>query len=93
MNKMTILFGGETMDNDFIKFKTIVPKEGDIEKYINKPVLDRRSGDPFTHKTIGVITSAIEVENGYELTVRLFGKYGFEWFTDGKLNSMSINTR
>lgn len=76
---------------DFIKFKTIVPKNGDINSYINKPFLDRISvDDPFESKAIGVISDAIEVEDGYELTINIFSKYQFEWFGGGELSAMSM---
>ena len=52
--------------------KAIVPKDGDIESYLNKPVLDRvTESDPFKTKTIGVITNAVETEQGYELTMEI----------------------
>jgi hypothetical protein len=76
-----------------IQLKTIVPKQGDIETYINKPFLNRIDGDPFNSKAIGIITNAVEVENGYELTIALWkNKLVYEWFTDGELSAISFET-
>lgn len=74
---------------EFIQFRTIVPKQGNIDSYINKPVLDRISIDhPYESIALGVITDAKEVENGYELTISIFRKYQFEWFENGELSAM-----
>jgi hypothetical protein len=79
--------------NDWIKFKTIVPKQGDVKSYINKPVLDKLSLDlTKSSKTIGVITDAKEIEEGYELTVSIHSKYRFEW-AGNSLNSISMEIR
>ena len=71
--------------------KTIVPKEGDIKTYINKPVVDRvTESDPFKAKAIGVITGAVEVEKGYELTMEIFGKPNLEFYGNNEVISYSI---
>lgn len=81
------------MENDWITFKTIVPKQGDIRSYINKPVLNKSSLDLTTSsKVIGVITDAEEVKEGYELTIAIFCKYRYEWVGDN-LNAISMNIR
>jgi hypothetical protein len=76
-----------------ITLKTIVPKQGNIEDYINKPFLDKIDNDPFhfESKAIGIISDAIEVENGYELTITIWKQDVItEWFTDGQLSSISF---
>jgi hypothetical protein len=59
-----------------------VDKSGDIDSYLNKPVLDRmtRVLDLSTNsisgnddsKVIGVISEAVEMENCFELTLTIF---------------------
>lgn len=51
-------------------FKTIVSKQGDIKSYINKPVWDKRE-NLNDQKEIGTIIKAVEIENGFELTIKL----------------------
>jgi ubiquitin C-terminal hydrolase len=76
-----------------IQLKTIVPKQGDIKSYVNKPFLNRIDGDPFNSKAIGIITDAVEVENGYKLTIALWkSELVYEWFEDGELSAMSFKT-
>lgn len=79
------------MNSNWIQLKTVVQKQGELETYINKPVLDKVSGDS-SSKVIGVITKAVEVGNGYQLTISLFGKHKFEWFEDGELSAISFDT-
>jgi hypothetical protein len=76
-----------------MRIKTIVPKQGDLESYINKPFLDRIDGDIFKSKVIGVITDAVEIETGYELTINIFGEFKYEFFEDGQLIAMSTKLR
>lgn len=77
----------------WIKCKTIVPKQGDIKSYINKPVLDKLNMDEAkSSKAIGVVTDAKEVEQGYELTFSIFSRYRFEWVGDS-LNAISMEIR
>ncbi|MET3505533.1 hypothetical protein [Halalkalibacter oceani] len=77
----------------FVKFKTIVPKDGELSSYLNKPVLDRVDlSNTFETKTIGVISDAVEVEEGYELTIQLFSKFQYEWIGN-ELNALSILAR
>jgi hypothetical protein len=74
-----------------IKIKTIVPKQGDIKDYINKPFLDRLEGNAFESKAIGIISDAVDVEHGYELTITLWKQEIItERFSDGQLSAMSI---
>jgi hypothetical protein len=74
-----------------IKLKTIVPKQGKVEDYINKPFLDRLDRDPFKSTAIGIINDAVEVDNGYELTILIWKQeIVTEWFTDGQLSAMSF---
>lgn len=47
-----------------IKLKTVILKQGEINSYINEPVLDRVTYNAFDSKAIGIITDAIEVDNG-----------------------------
>jgi len=74
-----------------LKLKTIVPKQGNIEDYINKPFLDRINGDPFDSTAIGVISDAIEVENGFELTINMFHKSMEMEILNGKISAMSFD--
>lgn len=77
-----------------ITFKTIVPKQGEINTYINKPFLDRLDGDPFESKAIGVISDAVEVSNGYLLTITLWKQdVVAEWFTEGELSAISFGVK
>lgn len=62
-----------------LTLKTIVPKHGDISSYISKPVLDRMTCSTFESKVIGVISHAVEKEDGYELTIVLRNKMQYEW--------------
>jgi|HigsolmetaAR201D_1030396.scaffolds.fasta_scaffold32248_3 hypothetical protein len=72
-------------------FKTIVPKYGDLSSYIGKPVLDKI--DPIYNcdeKVVGVIKEAVEVENGFELTIELFDKtIKYEWINN-EISSIAI---
>lgn len=81
------------MEKEWIQFKTIVPKQGELKSYINAPFMDRANDDPFNSKIIGVVTKAIEVENGYELTVSLFGEYRFEWDQNDHLCTISFDLK
>ena len=76
-----------------IKLKAIVPKEGKIEDYINKPFLDRIENDPFESKAIGMITDAIEVKNGYELTVTLWKQELISEWLSGQLSAISMEIK
>ena len=82
------------MISNFIILKTVIPKAGDVKSYIDKPFLDRVSEtDPFKSKVIGVIRDAVEIEEGYELTIALFAKYNFEFFDNMEFSAMSIELR
>lgn len=72
-----------------LTLKIIVPKDGELDSYINKPVLDRISYDAFDSKAIGVITNAIEVEDGYELTIMLRNNIQYEWI-NGEVSAISF---
>lgn len=74
------------MEKSFIKFKTVIPKEGVLNSYINSPLTINDYSDPFVPRTkhVGVITEANETEEGYELTVGIFGKFVPEIFPDNK---------
>lgn len=72
-----------------LTLKIIVPKDGELDSYINKPVLDRISYDAFDSKVIGVITNAIEVEDGYELTIMLRNNMQYEWI-NGEVSAISF---
>jgi hypothetical protein len=74
-----------------IKLKTVVPKQGKIEDYINKPFLDKILEDSFESNAIGIINDAIEVEDGFELTITIWKQEIItEWFSDGQLSAMSF---
>lgn len=63
-------------------FKTKIDKHGNVESYINKPVVDKFASEiDFTKpivelnpqsKIIGVITEAIELEDCFELTIKIW---------------------
>jgi len=72
-----------------IVLKTVVPKQGDINTYLNAPVLDRVNFNAFDSKAIGVITDVIEKEDGYELTIMLRNKMQYEWIND-KVSAISL---
>ena len=72
-----------------IVLKTVVPKQGDINTYLNAPVLDRVNFNAFDSKAIGVITGVIEKEDGYELTMMLRNKMQYEWIND-KVSAISL---
>jgi hypothetical protein len=75
-----------------IKTTTIVPKEGELNSYINKPVLEKLNDDNWEFpKQIGVITSAIEVEDGYELTITLWGEQLKEELMNNEVSTFSIS--
>lgn len=52
----------DAIDNSILQVKTIVPKQGDISSYFNKPVL-------LDDRPIGVITKATEINQGYKLSM------------------------
>ena len=72
-----------------IALKTVVPKQGHINSYLNAPVLDRVNFNGFDSKAIGVITDVIEKEDGYELTIMLGNKMQYEWIND-KVSAISL---
>ena len=88
-----------------IEFKIKVSKEGNINSYINKPVLNRTLSleestnvymfnDMPKEIIIGIISDAIELEDYYELTIRLWKekmKFLRGFFVDGELVNISIN--
>ena len=88
-----------------IEFKIKVSKEGNINSYINKPVLNRTLSleestnvymfnDMPKEIVIGIISDAIELEDYYELTIRLWKekmKFLRGFFVDGELVNISIN--
>jgi len=88
-----------------IEFKIKVSKEGNIDSYINKPVLNRilsieestnvyMFNDMPKEIIIGIISDAIELEDYYELTIRLWKekmKFLRGFFVDGELVNISIN--
>ena len=88
-----------------IEFKIKVSKEGNINSYINKPVLNRTLSleestnvymfnDMPKEIVIGIISDAIELKDYYELTIKLWKekiKFFREFFVDGELASISIN--
>ena len=80
------------MVKNLMKFKTIVPKQGDIHSYVHKPVINKIEGDPFSMKSIGVISEAIEVSEGYELTIDIKGEYAIDVHNE-ELSSISIDIK
>jgi hypothetical protein len=51
-------------------FITRVNKLGDINSYINKPVIDRTIENN-EENVIGEVVEAIELDNYYELTIKI----------------------
>jgi len=88
-----------------IEFKIKVSKEENINSYINKPVLNRilsieestnvyMFNDMPKEIVIGIISDAIELEDCYELTIKLWKekiKIFREFFVGMELASISIN--
>ena len=83
-----------------VEVKIRVPKEGNMESYINKPVLNRSSEDTFdvmkniNPKIIGMIIGAIELEDCYELTLNIWIdriKFKKEFSCNKELLSMSVS--
>jgi len=92
-------------DSETIEFKIKVSKEGNINSYVNKPVLNRilsieestniyMFNDMPKEIVIGIISDAVELDNCYELTIKLWKekiKIFREFFVGGELASISIN--
>lgn len=76
----------DAVDNSILHIETIVPKQGDINSYFNKPVT-------LNNEVIGVIMNAIEIEQGYKLTMGIWVekiRTTFEFFTNNSLSSIII---
>jgi hypothetical protein len=78
-----------------MKVITQVPKQGKIESYVNKPVVDSFDSFDRQGKVIGVVRSAVEVSNSYELTIDLWGKYTqfSREFMDGELSAIGFQNK
>ena len=75
----------DTMDNSILQVEIIVPKQGDINSYFNKPVL-------LDNKPIGTIIKATQVDSGYKLSVMIWLRTVkiYNAFINNDLNSISI---
>jgi 2-oxoglutarate dehydrogenase E2 component (dihydrolipoamide succinyltransferase) len=71
--------------------KATIDFETPFEGYLY--IIEEEFNEVVCGKAIGIITDAVEVENGYKLTIALWkSELVYEWFEDGELSAMSFKT-